>query len=71
WLPLIAGVRFTELFSDWTTILAAKQMTVAGTLGLLLSPPGNLVFGLILLSTYRRLQAGPIPHGSVFARPWS
>lgn len=71
WLPLIAGVRFTELFSDWVTLLAAKQMTLAGTLGLLVSPPANLVFGLILLSTYRRLQAGPLPHGSFFTRPWS
>jgi len=71
WLPLIAGVRFTELFSDWTTIFAAKQMTLAGTIGLAVSPPANLVFGLILLSTYRRLQTGPIPHGLVFAKPWS
>jgi len=25
WLPLIAGVRFTELFSDWVTIIAARR----------------------------------------------
>ena len=71
WLPLIAGVRFTELFSDWVTIIAAKQMTLAGTLGLLVSPPANLVFGLILISTYKRLQGGPLPTGSFFTRPWS
>lgn len=59
WLPLIAGVRFTELFSDWVTILAAKQMTLAGTLGLVISPPANLIFGLILISTYKRMQDGP------------
>lgn len=56
WLPLVAGVRFTELFSDWVTIFAAKQMTTIGTIGLLLAPPANLLFGLILLSAYRRLQ---------------
>lgn len=56
WLALIAGVRFTELFSDWVTILAAKQMTTLGTVGLLISPPGNLLFGWILISTYQRLQ---------------
>ncbi len=71
WLPLIAGVRFTELFSDWVTIFAAKQMTTLGTVGLLISPPGNLLFGLILISTYKRLKAGPIPGGSFFTRPWS
>jgi len=71
WLPLIAGVRFTELFSDWVTIFAAQRMTVIGTLGLAISPPANLIFGLILLSTYRRLQIGPLPGGSFFTRPWS
>lgn len=71
WLTLIAGVRFTELFSDWTTIAVAKQMTVAGTIGLAIAPPANLVFGLILISTYQRLRSGPIPRGSLFAKPWS
>lgn len=71
WLTLVAGVRFTELFSDWVTLIAAQHMTVAGTVGLLISPPGNLLFGLILISTYQRLKAGPIPGGSFFTRPWS
>lgn len=71
WLPLIAGVRFTELFSDWVTIIAAKQMTTLGTIGLLISPPGNLIFGLILISTYMRMKSGPLPGGSFFTRPWS
>lgn len=53
WLPLIAGVRFTELFSDWVTIVVAKQMTLAGTILLAIAPPANLLFGLLLLSTYR------------------
>lgn len=71
WLTLIAGVRFTELLSDWVTIFAAQKMTLAGTLGLAISPPANLIFGLILVSTYKRLQSGPIPTGSFFTRPWS
>jgi hypothetical protein len=71
WLTLIAGVRLTELFSDWVTLLFAQQMTTLGTIGLLIAPPGNLVFGWLLVSTYRRLQSGPLPHGSFFTRPWS
>jgi hypothetical protein len=71
WLPLIAGVRLTELFSDWVTIAAAQQMTTLGTLGLVISPPANLLFGLILISTYQRLKTGPLPGGSLFSRPWS
>ena len=64
-------MRFTELFSDWVTIIAAKQMTTMGTAALLISPPGNLLFGLILISTYKRLKDGPLPGGSFFTRPWS
>ena len=71
WLVLIAGVRFTELFSDWVTIFAARHMTTLGTVGLLFSPPGNLLFGLILISTYTRLKSGPLPGGSFFTKPWS
>lgn len=71
WLPLTAGVRFTELFSDWITIFVAEKMTLLGTLGLLISPPSNLLFGLILISTYKRLKSGPLPEGSFFTRPWS
>lgn len=71
WLTLVAGVRLTELFSDWVTILAADQMTTAGKVGLLFAPPSNLLFGLILISTYKRLRNGPLPGGSFFTRPWS
>jgi hypothetical protein len=65
WLTLVAGVRFTELFSDWVTLFAAQQMTTFGTVGLLIAPPANLLFGLILIATYRRLQSG-VPAGGAF-----
>ena len=71
WLVLIAGVRFTELFSDWMTIYIAQQMTLRGTIELAISPPANLLFGLVLIATYRRLESGPLPSGSVFSKPWS
>lgn len=72
WLALIAGVRLTELFSDWVTIFVAKRMTVLGTILLAISPPANLAFGLILIATYhQRVRSGPVADGSWFARPWS
>jgi hypothetical protein len=64
WLPLIAGVRFTELFSDWVTIAAAQRVTTLAIVSLALSPLANLVFGSILISTYQRLRAGPVLAGS-------
>jgi hypothetical protein len=47
------------------------MVTTLGTVGLLISPPGNLIFGLILISTYQRLKSGPLPGGSFFTKPWS
>ena len=71
WLALVAGVRFTELFSDWVTIFAAQQTTALGTAELLIAPPANLLFGLILITAYKQLRSGPLPGGSFFTKPWS
>ena len=49
--------------------LAAKQMTAMGNAALLVPPPGNRLFGLLLISTYKRLKDGPLPGGSFFTRP--
>jgi hypothetical protein len=55
WLVLIAGVRLTELFSDWTYLYVAQSLTTMGKIGLFIAPPGNLVFGLFLIWAYKRL----------------
>src|SRR5918997_6679941 len=48
WLVLIAGVRLTEIFSDWTYIYVAESLTTRGKLGLFIAPPGNLALGIFL-----------------------
>jgi hypothetical protein len=45
WLVVVAGVRLTELFSDWTYLAVAEQVTWSGRIGLLIAPPANLVMG--------------------------
>src|SRR5215475_8811772 len=55
WLVLVAGVRFTELFSDWTYLYVAEQVTWSGRLGLLIAPPANLVMGWFLLRSFLRV----------------
>jgi hypothetical protein len=55
WLVLIAGVRLTELFSDWTYMYVAQSMTTWGKVGLFIAPPGNLVFGFILIWAYKKM----------------
>lgn len=56
WLVLIAGVRLTELFSDWTYMSVAQSMTTMGKLGLFIAPPGNLVFGWFLIWAYLKVM---------------
>jgi hypothetical protein len=57
WLPLVAGVRLTELFSDWTYLLAADATTIAGKIGMLSAPVVNLVVAIYLIRRYRAFNA--------------
>jgi hypothetical protein len=57
WLVLIAGVRLTEIFSDWTYLFFCSSVTLAGWIGLLVSPPANLIFAWILIRTWKRVTA--------------
>jgi hypothetical protein len=56
WLILIAGVRLTELFSDWTYMYVAQSMTTMGRIGLFIAPPGNLAFGWFLIWAYKKIM---------------
>lgn len=56
WLVLIAGVRLTELFSDWTYMYVAESMTTMGKIGLFIAPPGNLAFGIFLIWAYKKMM---------------
>jgi len=57
WLVLIAGVRLTEIFSDWTYLAFCSSITLPGRIGLLVSPPANLVFAWILIRTWKQVTA--------------
>jgi hypothetical protein len=57
WLVLVAGVRFTELFSDWAYLAVAEQVTWSGRIGLLIAPPANLVMGWFLVRSFLRISA--------------
>jgi hypothetical protein len=58
WLVLIAGVRLTELFSDWTYIYVSQSLTGFGFFGLFISPPGNLAIGCFLVWVYLKTPQG-------------
>lgn len=56
WLVLIAGVRMTELFSDWVYICVAESWTTIGRVTVFTQPPMNLAIGLFLIWAYKKIM---------------
>ncbi len=58
WLAVVAGVRFSDLFTDVSYILAAPSLTILGYT--LLTPPPflNLIGVVVMLQGYRLASAG-------------
>ncbi len=56
WLAVIAGIRLTEVFSDWTYLYVAESLTWFGRAGLFVNPPMNVFLGWFFIRAYRRLQ---------------
>jgi hypothetical protein len=56
WLPITAGVRFSDLFTDISYILAAPSLTPIGWMLLLPPPFLNLLGVIILLRGYSQIQ---------------
>ena len=52
WLMLVAGIRFTEIFADWTYVHFAHDLTLLGKMGLLSAGPINLLSGLFFFKSY-------------------
>ena len=56
WLTLIAGIRLSEVFSDWTYLYVAQDITTFGWIGLFVNPPMNLFLGWYFIRAYRRVH---------------
>lgn len=67
WLVLIAGVRLTEIFSDWLYIYVSQSITTFGWIGLFVSPPSNLLFGWFLVHAYRKIMRDRESAGTISA----
>lgn len=63
WLPIAAGLRFSDLFTDISYILAAPSLTTTGWLLLLPPPVLNLIGVVIFLRGYKQLHAITSPAG--------
>ncbi len=56
WLPITAGIRFSDLFTDISYILAVPSLTPIGWMLLLPPPLLNLIGVIILLRGYNQIQ---------------
>ncbi len=57
WLVIVAGTRFSDLFTDLSYILAVRSLTTLGWFCLLPPPVLNLVGVVILLRGYREARS--------------
>src|SRR5262245_3888292 len=62
WLMLVAGIRWTEIFADWTYVYFAQDITTIGRLGLLAAGPINLLCGWFFYRSYFRARAADAEH---------
>jgi hypothetical protein len=56
WIAVVAGVRLSDIFTDWTYLYFAADMTPLGTLGLLGASPMNMIAGWWLWRVHRSLS---------------
>ena len=57
WVAVVAGIRLSDIFTDWTYLGFAAHITPLGALGLALASPMNMISGAWLLYRYRAIQA--------------
>jgi hypothetical protein len=58
WLAIVAGVRLSDMFTDWTYLWFCSNVTVVGAVGTFLASPIELALGVWLLQAYVRLSVG-------------
>ena len=56
WLAIVAGLRFSEFFADWTYLYFAQDISWSGRLGLLISTPANIIISLFLLISFLKMN---------------
>jgi hypothetical protein len=65
WLAIVAGVRFSDLFTDISYLLAVPSLTTLGWICLLPPPLLNLLGVVIMLRGYQEARADLAPKSTV------
>ena len=53
WLAVVAGIRLSDIFTDWTYLACCGDITWFGQISLAVTSPMNLLVGLWLLKVFR------------------
>lgn len=53
WLVVVAGLRWSEIITDWIYLYFCQDITLFGRLGLFVSPPVNILAGWYLIKSYQ------------------
>jgi len=56
WLTIVAGVRFSDMFTDWTYLWFCSSVTIFGRISLFIISPLNLLFGIYFLSVFKKIR---------------
>lgn len=56
WIAVVAGIRLSDIFTDWTYLAFASDITAFGAVALGLASPMNMVAGWWLLRAYRQIK---------------
>ncbi len=63
WLTVVAGIRLTEVFSDWTYLFFSSSVTRFGEIALFSAPLGNVIFAWFLIKSFHtRFLIQKLPH---------
>ena len=58
WLVLAAGLRFSDILTDWSYLWFCSDVTSLGRILLFSASPANLVCALYLMHAYQRMNHG-------------
>jgi hypothetical protein len=56
WLTIVAGVRLSDMFTDWSCLFFCHDITWFGRIALFAAAPSNVLIGWYLIHTYRKLE---------------
>ncbi|MDD5657439.1 MAG: hypothetical protein PHF00_09330 [Elusimicrobia bacterium] len=64
WLAVVAGIRLSDIFTDWTYLAFCSRITVFGAISLAAVSPMNMILGWRLLRAHERRRRNSSGEGT-------